>query len=477
MSALNLQAIAASLYKADMRGHPTALLAQELQLFEVECAALECLQESELRSADWAVLALARAMGRISPALVDETLGLGAAVSEAIVHRLLGDQLLGQADAQLEPEAARTDGGLLSFAKHLLMPRLFGATPPAPPPSSPPAAARSHARKLLTSRAPGSPLCEMTYLGSVALERGVIPQLRVHKARLVFLAVPLLFIRVEDERQQRHTARHRSPPLRPDEVPQSLRELDSSLELPPAERMAACGIGASVAGLSGQLLRIAPGTQWEVRRLGRRVEGQYQPQTATLVLAAFQAGPDKLHWQAFIRHGTQTQACPQIDTDQLIPAQWRDPATLISAVQVTPPLPADAKLLADGAYEVRCDSEQMIQMLGAVDRPCDTLLQGQLDVWHAGLRIHAVPADAKAAHQAFYAFLSRSEAGLRHDFDATCVEVASDLAAYWGHDHVLPSADEASVNLWPQVALRAALCMRRLDRDLVSAYAAQEKQA
>ena len=88
-----------------------------------------------------------------------------------------------------------------------------------------------------------------------------------------------------------------------------------------------------------------------------------------------------------------------------------------------------------------------------------------------------MPADGEAARQAFYAFLSRSDAALRRDFDATCAAVAASLATYWGCDHGLPSADEAAVTLWPQVTLRAALCMRRLQRDLVSPYATEEQTA
>lgn len=466
MSAHDLQAIAASLYQAGVTGNPTAILARELELFEVEFAALECMQESELRPVDWAVLALARALGRISPVLVDEYLGLGDTVSEAIVNRLLGDQLLQEDGA----EPVKADEGLLSFARHLLASSLFGGAA-APPTAS------TRARKLRASRAPESPLCRLSDLGLTALERGAIPQRRVHKARLVFLAEPLLFIRLEDDRQQRHTARHRQPSLPPEDVPRSLRTLDSSLSLPADERMAACGIGAGVAGLSGQLVRIVPGSQWEVRRLSRRVDGQHQPQTATLVLAAFHATPEELRWRAFLRHGGQTQACPQIDAAQLIDAQAGHPAGLLAAVDSELPLPADTPLRGDGAYEAPCDSEQMIHMLGEVDRPCDTLLRARLDPWHAGLRVHAMPADGEAARQAFYAFLSRSDAALRRDFDATCAAVAASLAAYWGRDHGLPSADEAAVNLWPQVSLRAALCMRRLQRDLVSPYAAEEQAA
>lgn len=467
MSAHDLQAIAASLYQAGVTGNPTAILARELELFEVEFAALECMRESELPSADWAVLALARALGQISPVLVDEYLGLGDTVSEAIVHRLLGDQLLQQDSA----EPAQADEGLLSFARHLLTSRLFGGASRVPP------TVPTRARKLRVSRASDSPLCRLSDLGHMALERGTIPQRRVHKARLVFLAEPLLFIRVEDDRQQRHTARHRQPSLPPQEVPPSLRTLDSSLSLPADERMAACGIGISVAGLSGQLVRIVPGSQWEVRRLSRRVGGQHQPQTATLVLAALHATPGELRWSVFLRYGGQAQACPQIDAAQLIDAEARHPAGLLTAVQSELRLPADTLLRGDGAYQVPCDSEQMIHMLGEVDRPCDTRLWARLDRWHAGLRVHAIPADGEAARQAFYAFLSRSDAALRRDFDTTCAAVAASLAAYWGRDHGLPSADEAAMNLWPQVGLRAALCMRRLRRDLVSPYAAEEQSA
>ncbi|KNE26479.1 hypothetical protein [Achromobacter spanius] len=464
MSATNLPAIAASLYKAGITGDPTAILARELELFEVEFEALECMQESELRSADWAVLALARALGRISPVLIDEYLGLGDTVSEAIVQRLLSEQLLQRDGA----EPAQADVGLLALAKRFLTWGLSIGAAPAPPTSP-------RARKLHASRALESPLCYLSDLGNMALERRAIPQRRVHKARLVFLAEPLLFIKVEDDRQQRYTARHRTVPLPPEEVPPSLRTLDSSLSLPADRRMAACGIGTDVAGLTGQLVGIVPGSQWEVRRLGRRVDGQYQTQTATLVLAAFHAMPDELRWHTFLQQGGKVQAYPQIDAAQLIDARARRPAGLLAAVHSELPLPASILLRDDGAYEVPCDGRQMASMLGEGDRPCDSLLQARLESWHAGLRVHATPADCEAAHHAFYALLSRSDAALRRHFDATCATVAGSLAAYWGrNDYDLPSADEAAVNLWPQIELRAALCMRRLQRDLVSSYAEEQ---
>lgn len=466
MSALDLHAIAASLHHAGAPGVPTAILAREVPLYEVEFAALECAEERKLRSADWAALALARALGRISPALVDEYLGLGDTVSEAVVHRLLGDQLLQQGQA----EPAQADEGMLPFLRHFLMSRPLAGAAPTPAPPAP-----TQARKLHPSHASDSPLCQLSDLGNTALERGAFPQRRERPARLVFLAEPLLFIKVEDEKQQRNTQYQRRVPLPPEEVPPSLRALDSTLSLPADERMAACGIGASVSGLSGQLVRIVPGSQWEVRKVSRRVNEKQQQQTAALVLAAFHSTSDGLVWRTFLRHGTQTQACQQIDAAGLIDAQAQHPAGLLAAVSSALPLPAATRLRGDGAYELSCGSEHMINLIGGSDRPCDVLLPAQLDQWQAGLRIHAVPADSEAARQAFYAFLLRSNAALRRNFDSTCVEVAARLADYWDCNHELPSADEAAMNLWPQVELRAALCMRRLQRDLVFPYAAQEE--
>jgi hypothetical protein len=462
MSAHDLQAIAASLYQAGVTSNPTAILARELELFEVEFEALECMQESELRSADWAVLALARALGQVTPMLVDEYLGLGDTVSEAIVHRLLDDQLL-----QDGAEPAQADDGLLSFARHFLTSSLFGGAALAPP------TVPTHARKLRASRALDSPLCRISDLGHMALERGTIPQRRVHKARLVFLAEPLLFIRVENDRQQRHTVRHRQPSLEAKDVPRSLRTLDSSLALPSDERMAACGIGTGVAGLSGQLVRVVPGSQWEVRRLRRRVDRQEQLQTATLILAAFRTAAEELSWHAYLQNGGKTRAYPLINATQLINAQALHPARLLGDQQLS----ASTPLRNDGAYEVSCDGQRMASILNNGDRPQDPFLWSCLDSWHVGLRIHPTPADREAAHQAFYALLSRNDAALRRDFDATCADVATSLATYWGCDHGLPSADEAAVTLWPQVTLRAALCMRRLQRDLVSPYATEEQTA
>lgn len=468
MSALNLHALAASLYQTGAPGVPTAILAQEVPLYEVEFAALECVEESKLRSADWAVLALARALGAISPALVDEYLGLGDAVSEAVVHRLLDDQLLQQGQAA----PAQANESILAFFRHFLMSKPLASATPALVTPVP-----TQARKLHPSRASASPVCQLSELGNTALERGAIPQRRVRPARLLFLAEPLLFIRVEDEKQQRNTQYQRQLPLSPEDVPSSLRTLDSTLALPADERMTACGIGTSVTGLSGQLVRIVPGSQWEVRKVSRRVNEKQQQQTAALVLAAFHSTSDGLVWRAFLRHGLQTHACPQIDAVRLIDSQAQQPTGLLAAVRSALPLPEGTRLRGDGAYELLCGSEHMINLIADGDRPCDVLLPAQLDQWQAGLRIHAVPADSEAARLTFYAFLRRSNAALRRDFDSTCVQVASYLADYWDQDHSMPSADEAAMHLWPQVELRAALCMRRLQHDLVFPYEVQEEQA
>ncbi|HIH2749968.1 hypothetical protein L3V59_41405 [Burkholderia aenigmatica] len=475
MNEAHLHKIAASLHEAGISGAPTAILTRDVPLYEVEFEALECVQESKLRPADWAVLALARAMGRLSPALVDEYLGLGATVSEVIVRRLLDDQLL-HLELQLDNAASgQADTGLLALTRHLLTFSVLGRVESKPSVAPKSTSAPTAARKLHPSRASDSPMCRLSDLGTIALERGVIPQRRVHKARLVFLAEPLMFINVVDDKQQRHTARHRLAPLQPGGLPLSLRTLDDSLSLPAEQRMVACGIGTSVPGLSGQLVRIVPGSQWEVRHVTRRIDGKHQPQSAALVLAAFHTTSDELRWHTFLQHGARPQACPQINAASLVDVQELHPAGLLAAVRSDLPLPAGTPLRGDGAYELSCDSEQMINMTGGGDRPCDVLLQALLGPWHAGLRIHAVPANREAARQAYFAFLSRSDAALRRDFDATCAEVAARLADYWGSDHGLPSADEAAMNLWPQVGLRAALCMRRLQRDLVSPYAPVEQ--
>jgi len=468
MSALDFHAIEASLHDAGAPGVPTAILAREVPLYEVEFAALECAEERKLRSADWATLALARALGRISPALVDEYLGLGDTVSEAAVHRLLGDQLL----QHFQAEPAQADESMLPVPRHFLMsmPLAGDASTPVPP-------APTQARKLHTSQASDSPLCQLSDLGNTALERGAFPQRRERPARLVFLAEPLLFIKVEDEKQQRNTQYQRRLPLPPEEVPPSLRALDSTLSLPADERMTACGIGASVSGLRGQLVRIVPGSQWEVRKVSRPGNEKQQQKTASLVLAAFHSTSGGLVWRTFLRHGTQTRACQQIDAAGLIDAQAQYSAGLLAAVSSALPLSAATRLRGDGAYELPSGGEHIANLIGGSDRPCDVLLPVQLDQWQAVLRIHAVPSDSEAARKAFYAFLLRSNAALRRNFDSTCVEVAARLADYWDCNHELPSADEAAINLWPQVELRAALCMRRLQRDLVFPYAAQEEQA
>ncbi len=466
MSNLNLHAIAASLYAAGAPGDPTALLAQDVTLYEVEFAALEYAEDSKLRSADWAVLALARVLGHVSPALADEYLGLGDIVSEAIVHRLVEEHLLQHGDITQQ----KADGGIMSFFQQFLKstPRILAPLEGAP----------TQAQKLYTSSAPTTPLCWLTDIGTAALNSGRVPLRRERTARLVFLAEPLMFIKVEDEKQQRNTQFHRPPILPPQEVPASLRALDTVISLPPEERMAACGIAATVPGLSGQLLRIVPGSQWEVRKVCRPVGRRLGPQAAALVMAAFHSTADGLTWRTFLWQDRTQSPCRDIDIPGLIDAQTHHPTKMVAAILASHPSnqPMTARLRNDGAYELPCSSEDIPNLIGNHDRPCDVLMLSQVDRWQAGLRIHAVPADRDAARKAFYAFLRRSNAALQSNFDLTCDDVASSLAKYWNGDFDLPSADEAAADLWSDAQLRAALCMRRLHRDLVLPYLTEAEQ-
>lgn len=467
MSAFNFSAIAVALNRAEAPGQPTAILAQELPLYEVEFAALEFTEESRLRAADWAVLALAESLGEVSPRLVDEYLGLGEVVSEAIIRRLLGDNLLQQ--HAIAP--VKSEGGMQEFLRQFMATRSFLSH--ATTASQEPEKKQSLARKLHNSPAPTTPLCKLSYAGGEALLRGTMLQQRTRKARLLFLAEPLLFISVEDEKQQRNTAFKRQRPLPPEDVPKSLRSLDNILSLPATRRREACGIAASLPGLSGQLQQIAPGSQWEVRKATHRAGGKLQPMSMKLILAAFPSGTE-LYWRSFLQQGTRLQDCPQLDASKLIETDFVHPGRLLTAINSHLP-PADStRLRNDGAYEMACEAHLLINLSGNSDRPADGWMQAIYEHWHAGLRIHPTPVDNHAAHQAFFAFLQRSDAALRKNFDATCAAMSEHLAGYWRWQQNLPSPEEAAIHLWSQPELRAALCMRRLQRDLVTPYAEQE---
>ena len=86
-----LKAVAASLADAGAPGLPTVVLAREVPVLEVEFAGLEFAVEAKLPASDWATLALARALGQMSPADVDAYLGLGEDVSEGLARRLVDE--------------------------------------------------------------------------------------------------------------------------------------------------------------------------------------------------------------------------------------------------------------------------------------------------------------------------------------------------------------------------------------------------
>jgi hypothetical protein len=311
--------------------------------------------------------------------------------------------------------------------------------------------------------------------GAHALDRGAVAQRRVRPARLLFLAEPLLFLGVVDEKRQRHTQHRRPRPLEPEHVPGAFQVLDATFALPPGERLKACGIEASIRGFPGQFVGIVPGAQWEVRQMERRSNKGREVQMALLVLAAFPSSDaDEITWRAYLRQQDQTQDCPHIDAARFLQADLRSLSSLLNVIKSDGALPTRESLRGDGAFDLRCDERLLPSLLGEADRPHDTFLPALAPGWRVGLRAHATPTDIHAARAAFYDFLRRRDANLRRDFDGTCAEVAANLISYWSENPGLPSADEAAINLWARAELRAALCMRRRHRDLVAPYEPME---
>jgi hypothetical protein len=362
------------------------------------------------------------------------------------------------------PEPAQ-ESGISGFLR-----RLFGSKAPigtVAHPSRLPTAAR----KLRESLASTAPVCCLSAGGAQALERGVVAQRRVRPARLLFLAEPLLFLGVVDEKRQHHTQHRRAIPLDPEHVPAALRVLEAAFALPVQERLAACGIENGIPGFSGQFVGIVPGAQWEVRPFQRKSSKGREHQKALLIIAAFACSEaERLRWRVYVRQQERTLDCPQTDAARFLTPELRCLQTLLTIIEADADLPDERNLRADGAFELRCNNVLLPSLLGEADGPDDTFLPATATGWWVGLRTHAVPIDIEASRAAFYEFLRRREATLRRNFDGTCADVATSLTTYWGDNVGLPSADEAAVHLWTRAELRAALCMRRRHRDLVAPY-------
>jgi len=469
MNPAELKVIARALGDKDTPGLPTVLLMREALVYEVEFAALEFAEEAKLSSCDWAALALARALGEISPAELDAYLGLGEAVSEGIVRRLLAEELLEDPSSARRSDSPSPDGGVAGFWR-----RFFTAPPPieSVAPSAPP---RTEGRKLRESHACATPVCRLSAGGAKALELGAVARRRVRPARLLFLADPLLFLGIVDEKRHRYTQHRRPRPLEPDHVPPALRTLDATFALPASERLQACGIETGIRGLSGSLVGVEPGAQWEVRKAERSGPEGREQQSARIMLAGYPSSEaEHLHWSSYLRWAEQTQGYPHVDAGRVL---GQDPPSLtrfLATLKAEVPLPLQKALRSDGAFELRCDGSLLSSLLGGADRPDDTYLPAHMSGWEVGLRTHPLPLDIEASHDAFYELLRRRDATLRKDFDGACSDVKSELISYWGENPGLPSVDEAAVRLWSEPELRAALCMRRRHRDLVAPYETTE---
>ncbi|RYE79817.1 MAG: hypothetical protein EOO74_03110, partial [Myxococcales bacterium] len=346
-------------------------------MFEVEFAELAFAEEAKLPLSDWAVLALARALGTLSPADVDAYLGLGETVSEGLVRRLLEEALLDEVSAQSVSAPMVMESGLISVLR-----RIFDLKAPPIQTVVSPSRATTAARTLHESRASTTPACRLSAAGSQALDRGAIARSRVRPARLRFLADPLLFLDVIDEKRQRHSQHRRPVLLEPENVPEVFRVLDTVFALPPDERLSACGIEISIPGISGQFLGIVPGASWEVRSLEQRNSKGREPQMALLVLAAFPSSDaGGLYWRAYLRQHERTQDCPHIDAAHLLPVELRALSSLLRTIDIEGPLLDEDALRDDGAFDLRCDDSLLPELLGGADRPDDTFLHALAPGW------------------------------------------------------------------------------------------------
>lgn len=469
MSEPNLTDVMNLLKRAGSAVSPTAILVREIPIYEIEFSELEFTEETKLPLSDWAVLALARALGQMSPNDVDAYLGLGETVSEGLVHRLLGSGLL---DAPGNEKAAQNPMGLGWLTRWVTE-------------SDVPANRKStHAHKLHESCAAATPECHLSLAGSRALELGVVVLHRVRSARLLFIADPLLFIGIADEKKQTYATHQRTRPLEPGNVPKSFHMLDTVFALPPGERFTTCGIEANIPGIPGHLVGIIPGSQWEVRpsvlRVQRQSEVASKPEivqrTALLALAAQPSSREKrLDWQVYLRQPDgkrHLEWAPEVN--RIFHDDLGSMSAFLGTLEPGDIRPTQKDLRDDGAFDLRCDTDALLLLMGETAEPADTSLPVTMGDWHGWLRIHAAPSNSEAGRGAFYAFLQRQNARLRQDFDCTCAEVADNLNAYWGLNLKLPSADEAANKLWEHVALRAALCKRRLHEDLVVPYESAE---
>lgn len=461
MSEPKLMDVANLLNRAGSDVSPTAILAREIPIYEIEFAELEFAEETKLPSSDWAVLALTRALGQISPNDVDAYLGLGETVSDGLVDRLRGGGLL-DASGDQEGTSKPMGWGWLN---------LWTSESDAPESRKP-----TQASKLNESCAATTPKCHLSVAGSQALERGVVIQRRVRSARLLFIADPLLFIGITDEKKQTYATYQRTRPLEPDDVPKPFHMLDTMLALPPDERLSACGIEANIQGVPGKFVEIVPGSQWEVRSSIQRIEKQTVQRTALLALTATPSSREnELDWQIYLGlpDGKRPRALAA-DVSRILHDDLGSISSFLGKLEPGGMMPTQRDLRDDGAFDLCCDIDVMRTLMGETAEPSDTSLPVKMGGWHGWLRIHAAPSNSEAGREAFYAFLKRHDAKLRQDFDRTCLEVAERLNAYWGLKLKLPSADEAAEKLWEHAVLRAALCRRRLNDDLIVPYGSAE---
>lgn len=450
---------------------PSVLLVREAPLYEVEFAALAFTEKTKLRTSDWAVLALARAREEVTPRAIEGYLGLDERVAEALLQGLLKDGLVAEITAQSSEEAAPEappESLLAGFFARLLRRR---AVAPPPRTSTP---AETRARYVREPRGRGLPRCRLTAAGAEALDVGALVDHRIRTVRALFLADPLLYVETIDERQHRFTQHRRPRVLEPDEVPESLRTLDEAIAREPA----AIGIREAGLGAGGTLVGVVPDTEWEVRAVTRRrrVRGRDEEpgndvQTATVALAGVVSSerPAELEWTTYLARHNRLVALGHVKPASLssVPGlNVMSMAALLQSVEGIVP----RTMREDGALEVRCSPARLPGLLGEADRPEDAYLTDDVGRWTLGVRVHAVPSDGAAAQAAFYVLLGRHQAALRREFDSTCGAVAAALRAYWGERHELPTGDEAAHHLWASPEFRAAVCMRRLDADLVTAY-------
>lgn len=277
---------------------------------------------------------------------------------------------------------------------------------------------------------------------------------------LEFAQDPPFFIGVGPE----HLSARRGERLRPVEIAEPLEAVLDALELPPAERAVAIGIGSELPHVDGTFVGLAASRRPEFR-VPKSSRG-----VAVCAVLVRNASSNALLWRFLVAASGAPRRHPDAFAEA-VARKWGEAPDVLAVLAGSAGAHA-VRRPEDGVVRVGVGLDDLRQSMRSAGKPDDLwrAVDGLSPGWSGWVRLRPVPADAGVARAAVTLRIVRALRAPSRGLKALVDEAVTELRDHWGTELETPELTSLHDELWEHPDARRAICADRYTADLLDPY-------